>query len=138
MKCVCVCVYIHIKHKTKILCDPMDYTVHGILQDRMLEWVVFHFFRSSQPRDKTQVSCIAGGFFTSWATREAWEYWSGYPIPSSADLPDPGIKLGSPPLQANSLPTELSEKPSIFQKCNKILLDFLSQIQLDMYLTWAL
>ena len=33
--------------------------------------------RSSQPRDRTQVSCIAGGFFTVWATREAQEYWSG-------------------------------------------------------------
>ena len=50
------------------LCDPLDYTVHGILQARILEWVAFHFSRgSSQPRDRTQVSCIAGGFFTSWA-----------------------------------------------------------------------
>ena len=48
------------------LCDPMDYTVHGILQTRILEWVAFPFSRgSSQPRDRTQVSCIAGGFFTS-------------------------------------------------------------------------
>ena len=54
------------------LCDPMDYTVHGILQARILEWVAFPFSRaSSQPRDQTQVSCIAGGFFTNWATREA-------------------------------------------------------------------
>ena len=54
------------------LWDPMDYTVHGILQVRILEWVAFPFSRgSSQPRDLTQVSCIAGGFFTSWATREA-------------------------------------------------------------------
>ena len=55
------------------LCDPIDYTVHGILQARMLEWVAFPFSRgSSQSRDQTQVSLIAGGFFTSWATREAW------------------------------------------------------------------
>ena len=54
------------------LCDPMDNTVHGILQARILEWVVFTFSRgSSQPRDRTQVSCVAGGLFTSWATREA-------------------------------------------------------------------
>ena len=59
-------------------CDPMDHTVHGILQARILEWVAFPFSRGfSQPRDQTQVSCIAGGFFTSWATREAQEYWSG-------------------------------------------------------------
>ena len=49
----------------------MDYIVHGILQARILEWVAFPFSRgSSQPRDRTQVSHIAGGFFTSWATRK--------------------------------------------------------------------
>ena len=59
-------------------CDPLDCTVHGILQARILEWVTSPFSRgSSQPRDRTQVSCIAGGFFTSWATREAQKYWSG-------------------------------------------------------------
>ena len=53
-------------------CDPMDYTVRGILQARILEWVAFPFSRgSSQPRDWTRVSCIAGGFFTNWATRDA-------------------------------------------------------------------
>ena len=49
----------------------MDYTVHEILQARILEWVAFPYSRgSSQPRDQTQISCIAGGFFTSWATRK--------------------------------------------------------------------
>ena len=58
----------------RTLWDPMDYTVHRILQARMLEWVAFLFSRgSSQPRDQTHVSHIAGGFFTSWATREATE-----------------------------------------------------------------
>ena len=48
------------------LCDPMDYTVHGILQARIWEWVAFPFSRgSSQPGDQTLVSHIAGGFFTS-------------------------------------------------------------------------
>ena len=91
----------------------MDYTVHGILQARILEWVASSFLQgifptqrlnpcvpncrwllyrlnhqgsprilewgaypfssgSFQPRNQTGVSCIAGGFFTSWATREAW------------------------------------------------------------------
>ena len=46
--------------------DPMDCTAHGILQNRILEWVAFPFSRgSSQPRDQTQGSCIVGGFFTS-------------------------------------------------------------------------
>ena len=54
------------------LWDPMDYIVHGILQARILDWEAFPFSRaSSWPRDQTQVSPIAGGFFTSWATREA-------------------------------------------------------------------
>ena len=45
---------------------------HVILQAKILEWVAFPFSRgSSQPRDWTQVSHTAGGFFTSWATREA-------------------------------------------------------------------
>ena len=50
------------------LCDPLDYTAHGILQARILEWVAVPFSRGfSQPRDQTQVSHIVGGFFTSWA-----------------------------------------------------------------------
>ena len=51
------------------LCDPMDYTVHGILQARILEWVAFPFSRG-----RTQVSHIAGGFFTSCVTREVHIY----------------------------------------------------------------
>ena len=60
-----------------VLCNPMDCSppgssVHGILQARILEWVAIPSSRrSSQPRDRTQVSRIAGGFFTIEATREA-------------------------------------------------------------------
>ena len=52
------------------LCDPMDCSlpgssIHGVLEARTLEWVAFPFSRDSyQPRDQTQVSSIAGGFFT--------------------------------------------------------------------------
>ena len=47
------------------LCDPMDYTFHRILRARILEWVNFPFSRGSfQPRNQTQVSRIAGRFFT--------------------------------------------------------------------------
>ena len=61
------------------LCDPMDCSLPGssvyrILQSGILEWVAISSFRgSSRPRDQTQVSCIAGRFFTIWATREAEE-----------------------------------------------------------------
>ena len=58
-------------------------------------------------RNPTQVSHIAGEFFTILATREAQEYCSGQPIPSPVDLLNPGIELGSPALQVDSLPTEL-------------------------------
>ena len=70
----------HLKVKEKVtqlcgtLCDSMDYTVHGILQTRILDWVAFPFSRGfSQPRGRTQVSHIAGGFSTSWATSEREE-----------------------------------------------------------------
>ena len=52
----------------------MNYAVHGILQARILELVAIPFSRGySQPRDQTQVSHIAGEFFTNWDTREAHE-----------------------------------------------------------------
>ena len=92
------------------LCDPMDYSlpgssVHGFLQARTMEQTATPFSRvSSQYRDWTQVSRIVGGFFTVWATREAQEYWSGHPFSSPGDLPNPGMELGSPALQADSLP----------------------------------
>ena len=48
---------------------PHGYTVHGILQARILEWVAIPFSRgSSQPKNRTQVSCIVGGFFIRRAT----------------------------------------------------------------------
>ena len=72
------------------LYDPMGCglsgsSVPGILQARILEWVAIPFCRgSSWPRNRTSVSCIAGGFFTSWATREAKisEECSQFPTPS--------------------------------------------------------
>ena len=64
------------------LCDPVDcslpgFSVHGILQARILEWVTISFSsRSSQPRDWTQVFHIGGRHLNLWATREA--LWSWY------------------------------------------------------------
>ena len=85
------------------LCDPMDYTAHGILQARILEWVATPFSRgSSQLTVQVQVSHIAGGFFTSWATREdcrthfsPWphsRYTGGLP-PRASELEIPGKGL---------------------------------------------
>ena len=53
-------------------CSPPGPSVYGILQAKILEWVAVPFSRgSSWPRDQIWVSCIAGKFFTVWATREA-------------------------------------------------------------------
>ena len=57
----------------------------------------------------------AGKFFTIWASSEAHEYWSEEPIPSPADFPNPGTEVGSPALQADSLPAELPGKPKLRQ-----------------------
>ena len=62
------------------LCSPTDYSlpcfsVHGIFQARVLEWVAISFSRgSSRPRDRTRVFRIAGRRFTIWATKEAFKY----------------------------------------------------------------
>ena len=65
--------------KESLSCVPLFATpwslpgssVHGISQVRILKWVAISFSRgSSRPRDGTRVSCIAGRFFTIWATRE--------------------------------------------------------------------
>ena len=55
-----------------IACSPPGSSVHGILQERIVEWVAISFSRgSSWPRDRTQVSRIEGRCFNLWATREA-------------------------------------------------------------------
>ena len=65
------------------LCDPVDcslsgFSVHGILQARILEWVAISFSRgSSRPRDRAPVSCIGGRCFNLWATRKAHQGESG-------------------------------------------------------------
>ena len=97
------------------VCDPMDYTFHGILQVRTLEWVAFPFSSgSSQHQNRTGVSCIAGGFFTNWAIRKVlykymWNFilwrifaptsshrWASLVVQMvknlSADAGDPGLR----------------------------------------------
>ena len=69
------------------LCDPVDcsppgFSVHGILQARILEWIAILGFSRQ-------------------------EYWSGLPFPSPGDLPNLGIESRSPALQADSLLSEL-------------------------------
>ena len=95
------------------LCDPADYTVHGILQARILEWVAFPFSRwSSQLRSPA----LQADSLPVEPQGKPKNSGVGSLIPSPADLPDPGIEPRSPALQADSLPTELSGK-SYFLFC---------------------
>ena len=72
-------VKVNVTHSCPTPSDPMDYTVHGILQPRILESVAFPFSRGpSQPRDWTQISHITGRFFTSWATKKALQKETSY------------------------------------------------------------
>ena len=76
------------------LCHPMDSSVHGIFQARILRQVAIPFSRgSSQPRDWTQASCIAGRFFTVWATREApfYSLWHPKALPAPNALEEKAI-----------------------------------------------
>ena len=105
------------KVKVTQLCPTLCglYTVHGILQAGILEWVAFPFYRgSSQPRDRTRVSCFAGGFFTNWAIRGAPEplpipqrcssVWSPFCTPSLLQDSTPGS--GRSPGGGNSSPLQ--------------------------------
>ena len=85
---------VKVTQSCQTLCDPMDYTVHGIPQARILEWVASPFSRgSSQTTDRTQVSRIAGGFFTSWTTREAYLEWVAYPFSRGSSQPRNGTRV---------------------------------------------
>ena len=76
--CVCVCVCVLVAQSCPTLCDPMDsslpdFSVHRILQARILEWIAIPFSRrTSQPRGQTLVSYITGIFFTIWATGKSY------------------------------------------------------------------
>ena len=79
---VLICKPLKVKSESEVtqscptLCDPVDcslpgFSIHGILQARILEWVTTSFSRGfSPPRGGTSVSCIGGRRFTLWATRE--------------------------------------------------------------------
>ena len=110
----------------QLFVTPWTYTVHGILQARILEWVAIPFSRgSSQHRTQTRVTWIAGRFLTNWAIREERSIWGlsiskNYLLKDWEDtyqhiksemsyqgLPNPGAEPVSPAvplLQADSLP----------------------------------
>ena len=90
----------------------MDYTVHGILQARILEWIAFPLCGDlPNPGIEPRSPALQVDSLPAEPPEEAQEYWSGQPVPSPADLPYPGIKPRSPALKEDSLPTELRSKP---------------------------
>ena len=98
------------------LCNPMDcslpvFSVHGIFQPRILEWVAISFSRESpRPRDRTQVSCIVGRCFTLWATREVPLKLHWWPISPHSD--NHHVCDFSPPLCVSPLCFLLQQKIS--------------------------
>ena len=88
----------------------MDYIEQLSLHLSQISYVLFDTYFGKIYQSKIQ-NTNNTETFTSCTTREAQEYWSGYPVPSPRDLPCLGIELESPALQADSLPTELSRKP---------------------------
>ena len=143
------------KSLSPTLCDPVDYTVHGTLQARILEWVAFPFSKgssqlrnqnpglphcrrilyqlshkgsprilewvdypfsrgSSRSRNRTQVSCIAGRFFTNWAIREAPAWGIHRPKERSLTSMGKGLHVSAllwPPRQSLEIPP-LNSSPS--------------------------
>ena len=104
------------------LCNPIDSSpqgspVPGILQARTLEWVAISFTMHESEKWKLKVKSLSPVwlFATPWTAAyqappsmgfSRQEYWSGLPLPSPGDLPDPGIEPGSPALQADALTSE--------------------------------
>ena len=92
--------------------DPMDCTIHEILQVRILEWVAFPFFREgvfpTQGSNQGLLHCRQ--ILYQLSHKGSPRTMELVPIPSPEDLPNPGLEQGSPSLQVDSLLTELSKK----------------------------
>ena len=99
------------------LCDPIDCSlpgssVHGILQARILKWVVMPSSRgSSRPRGWIQVSCITGRFFTFWATREAQR--------ADSCLHD-GISCEDYPVAIHNFVVQSFSRVRLFMQCTRL------------------
>ena len=106
-----------VKAKVAQLCptlsNPLDYTVHGILQARNTGVGSLFLLQGIFPAQGSNPGLpYCRQILYQLSHKKAQEYWSGEPIPSPGNLPNPGIKPGSPALQVDSLPAELSGKPT--------------------------
>ena len=101
----------------------MDHTVHGTAQARILEWVAFPFSRgSSQPRDRTQVSCIAGGFFTSRAETQGKPKNTGVHILSLLQRIFPTQESNQDPLHCRWILYQLSTERKKVKSLSRVWL----------------
>ena len=113
------------------LCDPMDYsppsTVCRILQARILEWVAIPFSKGfSWPRVWTRVSCLAGSFFTIWATRDAQRMSNGLGLSSLRALEHRALgkvwslKVSGEMLHLTKRQQHLTKKRAISMNLNRL------------------
>ena len=113
------CVLCLVAQSCPTLCDPMDCSppgssVHRIFPSKITgvdSHALLQEIFLTQGLNRGLLDCRWILYLLSHQGTQ--EYWSGQPLPSPGDLPDPGIKLGSPALQADSLPAELPGKPTV-------------------------
>ena len=99
------------------LCDPTDYTVHGILQARILEWKPFPSPGDlPNPRIKPRSPTLQADSLPAELPGKPKNTGVGSLSLLQGNLPDPGTASGSPALQEDSLPAELPGKPN-FNNC---------------------
>ena len=94
------------------ICDPMHYRVHGILQARILEWVAFPFSRgsSTQGLNPGLLHCRWNLYQLSHQGSPRILEWVAYPFCSESSRPRNQTRVSC--IEADSLPTELSGKPT--------------------------
>ena len=124
--CVCVCVCVRVRVCVLVtqlcptLCNLLDcnapsFSVHGILQARILEWVVMPFSRGTfQPRDQTcisYVSCVAGGFFTADPRGKKFNFTSTFTPNSSLVSLASGFPHWKLPMRDHQFVGSLSRHP---------------------------
>ena len=133
LKLMLLCMYMRVSHFSHVWLFANPWTIahqaplsKGILQAGILEWVAMpsSFRRSSHLRDWIQVSRMAVRFFYHLSQQASPRILKQIAYHFSRDLPNAGIKWGSPAFQADSLPAELSGKPPSLLKCLLIRKDF--------------
>ena len=97
-------------------CSPPGSSVHGIFQARVLEWIAIIFSGENLPNPGLPHYRQILYHLSHQRSPRILEWVA---IPSPGNLPDPGIELGSPALQANSLPAESPGKPLLQWVLNK-------------------